>query len=160
MLHNDILRQLRYALKFNNPEVIATFALANYPISKEELDPLLKREDEAGFIVCRDRTLCAFLDGLIVRNRGVQPGREPQLLPAKARLSNNDILRKLRIALELKDSDIIEIMALSGFKVGKSELSALFRKPDHRNFKVCGDQFLRNFVRGLGRKMRAEPVGK
>ena len=150
MLQNDLLRQLRYALKFNNPDVIAVFALMNYPISKEELDHLLKKEDEAGFVPCRDRTLAAFLDGLIIKNRGVQPGKEPQLLSAKARLYNNEILRKLRIALELKDTDIIDILKHAGFNVSKSELSALFRAPDHRNYQVCGDQLLRNFVKGLG----------
>ncbi|WP_240473389.1 DUF1456 family protein [Ferrimonas senticii] len=155
ILQNDLLRQLRYALKFNNPDVIAVFALMNYPISQDELDHLLKKEDEAGFVPCRDRTLAAFLDGLIIKNRGIQEGREPQLLAAKARLSNNDILRKLRIALELKDTDIIAILALAGFKISKTELSALFRAPDHRNFQVCGDQLLRNFVRGLGKRNRA-----
>ncbi|SHI05835.1 YehS family protein [Ferrimonas marina] len=156
MLNNDLLRQLRYALKMNNPDVIEVFTLMNYPISKEELDPLLKKEEEAGFIPCRDRTLAAFLDGLIIKHRGVQEGREPQLLPAKSRLSNNDILRKLRIALTLKDEDIIAILALSNFRISKSELSALFRKPDHRNYQPCGDQLLRNFVRGLGIRNRAD----
>ncbi|GAA5194477.1 DUF1456 family protein [Ferrimonas gelatinilytica] len=156
MLNNDLLRQLRYALKFNNPDVIAVFALMQYPITKEELDAMLKREEEAGFVLCRDRTLAAFLDGLIIRNRGVQPGREPQLLGPKARLSNNEILRKLRIALTLKDDDIIAILKLAGFRISKSELSALFRSPDHRNYQACGDQLLRNFVRGLGKQRRTE----
>ncbi len=156
MLNNDLLRQLRYAFKFNNPDVIAVFALMQYPITKEELDAMLKREEEAGFVLCRDRTLAAFLDGLIIRNRGVQPGREPQLLAAKARLSNNEILRKLRIALTLKDDDIIAILKRAGFRISKSELSALFRSPDHRNYQACGDQLLRNFVRGLGQQREGD----
>ncbi len=64
-------------------------------------------------------------------------------------MTNNDILKKLRIALELKDTDIIEIMKLAGFEITKPELSALFRSPDHRNYKECGDQILRNFLNGL-----------
>ena len=64
-------------------------------------------------------------------------------------LTNNDILKKLRIALELKDTDIIEILKLADFEITKSELSALFRTPDHRNYKECGDQILRNFLNGL-----------
>lgn len=154
MLQNDLLRQLRYALKFNNPDVIEAFGLMNYAITKEELDHLLKKEDEEGFIACRDRTLAAFLDGLIIKNRGVQEGREPQLLKRNQRLSNNDILRKLRIALQLKDTDILDILALAKFRITKSELSALFRAPDHRNYQECGDQLLRYFVRGLGLKNR------
>ena len=64
-------------------------------------------------------------------------------------LTNNDILKKIRIALELKDDDIVEILKLSDFEVTKSELGALFRKEDHPNYKECGDQLLRNFLNGL-----------
>jgi len=64
-------------------------------------------------------------------------------------MTNNDILKKLRIALELKDTDIIDILKLAGFEISRTEVSALFRKPDHRNYKVCGDQILRNFLNGL-----------
>jgi uncharacterized protein YehS (DUF1456 family) len=64
-------------------------------------------------------------------------------------MTNNEILKKLRIALELKDTDIMEILKLADFEISKSEVSALFRKPDHRNYKVCGDQILRNFLNGL-----------
>ena len=64
-------------------------------------------------------------------------------------MTNNDILKKLRIALELKDTDIIDILKLAGFEISRTEVSALFRKPDHRNYKVCCDQILRNFLNGL-----------
>ena len=64
-------------------------------------------------------------------------------------LSNNDILKKLRIALELKDDDIIHILKLADFPISKSELSALFRREDHPNYVACGDQLLRNFLQGL-----------
>ena len=64
-------------------------------------------------------------------------------------LTNNDILKKLRVALELRDEDVIKILKLSDFEIGKTELSALFRKEDHPNYKPCGDQLLRNFLNGL-----------
>jgi len=64
-------------------------------------------------------------------------------------MSNNDILKKLRVALELRDDDIIHILKLVNFEVSKSELTAIFRKEDHENFKPCGDQLLRNFLNGL-----------
>ncbi|MFM7017097.1 MAG: DUF1456 family protein [Bacteroidota bacterium] len=64
-------------------------------------------------------------------------------------LTNNDILKKLRVALELRDDDIIEILKLSDFEISKTELSALFRKEDHPNYVKCGDQLLRNFLNGL-----------
>ncbi len=64
-------------------------------------------------------------------------------------LSNNDILKKLRVALELRDDDIIKILKLVDFDITKSEINALYRTPDHRNYKECGDQLLRNFLNGL-----------
>jgi uncharacterized protein YehS (DUF1456 family) len=64
-------------------------------------------------------------------------------------MSNNDILKKLRVALELTTDDIIKITALVGFKVTKAELGDIFRADDHPNFKPCGDQILRNFLNGL-----------
>lgn len=64
-------------------------------------------------------------------------------------LTNNDILKKLRVALSFKDTDIIECLELVDFKIAKSELSAFFRNIDHPNYKECGDQVLRNFLNGL-----------
>ena len=64
-------------------------------------------------------------------------------------MSNNDILKKLRVALQLKNSDIIAILKLVNFSVTESELGALFRAEDHPNYKECGDQILRNFLNGL-----------
>ena len=64
-------------------------------------------------------------------------------------LTNNDILKKLRVALELKDEDVVKILKLADFDISKSELNALYRKPDHPNYKSCGDQLLRNFLNGL-----------
>ena len=64
-------------------------------------------------------------------------------------MTNNDILKKLRVALKLRDDDVIHILKLVDFELSKSELSALYRKEDHPNYKECGDQLLRNFLNGL-----------
>jgi uncharacterized protein YehS (DUF1456 family) len=74
-------------------------------------------------------------------------------------MSNNDILKKLRVALHLRNSDIVEICQLVNFRITESELTALFRKDDHPNFKACGDQILRNFLNGLIIYKRG-PLGK
>ncbi|HET7839357.1 MAG TPA: DUF1456 family protein [Rectinemataceae bacterium] len=158
MTNNDVLRRLRYALNLPDPKLIELFALAGRSISSQELGALLMREDEAGYAECDDATMGQFLDGLVSSRRGKReagPEGGPGLPgPPRARLSNNDILKRLRIALELVDEDIIAIMLLAGVKLSKSELSALFRKPGHPNFRPCGDQFLRNFLSGLTSKYR------
>ena len=71
-------------------------------------------------------------------------------------MTNNDILKKLRIALSYRDTDILEILKLADFYMTKSELSAIFRKEDHPNYKECGDQLLRNFLNGLIMKKRGK----
>ena len=74
-------------------------------------------------------------------------------------MTNNDILKKLRVALKLRDENIVEILKLADFEISKSELSALFRAEEHPNYKECGDQILRNFLNGLILYMRG-PAGE
>jgi uncharacterized protein YehS (DUF1456 family) len=74
-------------------------------------------------------------------------------------MTNNDILKKLRVALKLRDEDIIQVLKLAEFAVTKSEINALFRSEDHPNYKECGDQLLRNFLNGLIVYMRG-PEGE
>jgi len=111
---------------------------------------MLKKEGDEGFIDCSDAVLAAFLDGLIIKRRGKRENLPPSpSFGPEFHLSNNDILKKLRIALELKEDDVMAIMKKAKANVTRSELSALFRQKDHKNFKPCGDQFLRNFIAGL-----------
>lgn len=64
-------------------------------------------------------------------------------------LTNNDIIKKLRVALELRDDDIVDILKLVDFKISKSELGAFFRREDHPKYMPLQDQILRNFLNGL-----------
>lgn len=156
MIHNDVLRRLRYALKLNDQQMLAIFQLVDYEIDTTHLHHIMLKEEEAGFILCRDSVLSLFLDGLIIHLRGKKEGSEPQ--PVLKSISKNDILRKIRIALELKAEDMIDILALVDFRLSKSELSAFFRKPSHRNYKECGDQVLRNFLAGLVKRNRGDDI--
>jgi uncharacterized protein YehS (DUF1456 family) len=152
MTNNDILRRLRYALNLDNAGVIRLFTQGGHPLSELDLDLLLKKDEDPGFVDCPDVLLCAFLDGLIASRRGARESAPD----APEALNNNLILRKIRIALELKDSDMIRILDAGGMEISKSELSALFRKPGHRNFVYCRDQLLRKFLSGLATISREE----
>ncbi|MDT3401356.1 DUF1456 family protein [Mucilaginibacter terrae] len=77
-------------------------------------------------------------------------------------MSNNDIMKKLRVAMKFTDDDIIKVLDLVNFRITKTEITAIFRADDHPNFKACGDQILRNFLNGLiiykrGPRPKAEP---
>jgi uncharacterized protein YehS (DUF1456 family) len=154
MTNNDVLRSVRYALDLGNNTLLACFAEAGAQLSPERLAAMLKGEDEPGFLPLSDELLAQFLDGLVQKRRGKREEPERPEQRERAALTNNRILRSLRIALELKDTDILEIMELVGAQVSKSELSALFRREGHRNYQACGNQFLRNFLRGLAARYR------
>ena len=154
MTNNDILRQLQYALNINDSIMIEIFKLADHEIKQTHLTDLLKKEDDEGFVHCSTNVLRYFLDGLILHKRGrkeIKPGEKREPAP---RLSNNTILKKLRIALELKEDDMLGILKLANVDISKSELTALFRRQGHRNYKECGDQFLRKFLKGLSIRYR------
>jgi len=152
--NNDILRRFRYALDISNPKMLEIFRTAGHEIDLAALIALLKKEDDEGYIECSNRLLEGFLDGLITLKRGRQEGAAAEPARPDGQRLNNVILRKLRIALEMKDEEMIAVMKLAGVTVTRSELSALFRSREHKNYKECGDQFLRSFLTGLTNRYR------
>ena len=124
----------------------ALFALAGHPATWEQVNRWLKRDEDPAYQECSDMQLAVFLNGLIIDKRGRKEG--PQPAPENF-LTNNVILMKLRIALNLKAEDVQAIMALADMPVSKHELSAFSRKPDHKHYRECKDQMLRNFMKGM-----------
>ena len=149
MTNNDILRRLRYALDISDPTMICIFGLSGHHIEQPYLNALLKKEDEDGYFDCSNILMGLFLDGLIIHKRGRKESASELSAKTDEVLTNNSILKKLRIALEYKEEDMIAIMKMVDIAISKSELSALFRNNGHKNYKECGDQFLRNFLKGL-----------
>jgi uncharacterized protein YehS (DUF1456 family) len=145
--HNDVLRSLRYLLNVSDAAMVDIFRLGNLEVSRAEVVAFLKTEDDEGFEACSDRALAHFLNGMITSKRGKHEGRPPQ--PVELPVTNNTVLKKIRVAFELKDDDIIALLQKNGLTVSKNELAAFFRRPNHRNYRECGDQVLRNFLKGL-----------
>ena len=154
MRNNDILRRLRYTFDLKDSKMMALFALAGHPATWEQINAWLKKDDDPAYLECNDTQLATFLNGLIIDKRGKKEG--PQPVPETS-LSNNVILMKLRIALNLKAEDVLEIMALADMPISKHELSAFSRKPDHKHYRDCKDQLLRNFLKGVQIKYCAKP---
>lgn len=154
MINNDVLRSIRYALDLADVKVLEIVNLAGRDITPSGLANFLKKEDEEGFAECSDEVMVSFLDGLIIHKRGKMESRpDPDKKPEK-RLTNNTILKKIRVAFELKEEDMHQILESAGFAVSKPELSALFRTKGHKNYRACGDQLLRNFLKGLTMRLR------
>lgn len=152
MTNNDILRRVRYALNIKDKTMLDIFKYGKNPITHEDLLNLLKREGEEDFLKCNNRALESFLDGLIILKRGKQEPKDgKEYTPVKMTKNNinNIILKKLKIALSLKSEDMLHIFKLAGLELSPSELSAVFRKEDHKNYRECGDKYIRNFLKGL-----------
>lgn len=151
MNNNDVLRSLRYTFDFSDSKMIEIFALAGHTVSRSEVSSWLKKDDDPDFQALGDKELAIFLTGLIIDKRGKKDGEQP--VPEK-KLNNNIIFRKLKIALSLKDEDILKILKETDFAMSKHELSAFFRSPDQRQYRQCLDQILRNFLYGLQLRYR------
>jgi len=135
--NNDILRRIRYTFDFDDSKMIAVFGLADHQVTREQISDWLKKDDDPAYQKCSDTQLAIFLNGLINDKRGKKEGPQPE---PEQRLTNNIIFRKLRIALNLKAEDILEILNLAGCRISKHELSAFFRKPEHKHYRDCKDQ--------------------
>ena len=142
---------MRYAFDFSDPLMLSIFKLGGYEGSRPELATWLAREGEPDFVLCEDINLARFLNGLIIKNRGPKEDGIPE---PENFLSNNSVLRKLKIALNLQADDVLEILKLNEFTLSKHELSALFRRPEHKNYRECLDQVLRNFLDGMEKRYR------
>jgi uncharacterized protein YehS (DUF1456 family) len=154
MINNDILRSIRYMLDLSDGKVVDIIRLVDpdFAIGREDVQAFLRKDGEPGHVECSDRVLAHFLDGLVIYYRGRNDNLPSR--PVETRITNNLVLKKLRVAFELKDADMHQVFADAGFPVSKPELSALFRQPGHKNFRPCGDQMLRNFLKGLTLRVR------
>lgn len=152
MINNDVLRSLRYTLDISDKQLAEIIQLGGQPIAEAEVSPMLKKDNEADYVECNDKTMAYFLDGLVYYKRGKDESRPAQ--PHELPMTNNIVLKKLRVAFELKEDDMHAIMQSVDCPVSKPEMSALFRKAGHSNYRACGDQFLRNFLKGLTLRVR------
>jgi uncharacterized protein YehS (DUF1456 family) len=152
MMNNDVLRSVRYMLDISDGKIVDITRLGGFEVSKTDVIAFMKKEEEEGYLDCSDEIMAHFLDGLVIFKRGKDDSRAPQ--PVELPITNNTVLKKLRVAFELKEEDMHAILKSVEFPVSKPELSALFRKFGHSNYRTCGDQLLRNFLKGLTLRVR------
>ncbi|AIY04432.1 hypothetical protein Plano_0467 [Planococcus sp. PAMC 21323] len=172
MDNNDLLIRLRYALDIKNKDMVDIFKLGGIDLSKEEVLKVLTKtpesdededdsiwidhEDNDDYIKAEDSLFESFLNGFIIFKRGRQepkPG-QPEVPSLTNERSNNLLLKKVKIALQLNSEDMLEVWDLAGVTVTKGELGALLRKVGHKNYQECGDRYARNFLKGLAIKYR------
>ena len=149
MINNDVLRRIRYALDLNDAKMLEVFALGDLTLSRDDLLSYLKKDDQEGFVVLTNQYMDDFLTGLIAYKRGKLEDKPEQEKKPAVPLANNSILKKLRIALNFKEEDMLNTLKLADFNISKGELSTFFRQKGHKNYRECGDQIVRNFLQGV-----------
>jgi uncharacterized protein YehS (DUF1456 family) len=162
MDNNDILIRLRYALNLKNAQMLEIFQLGGQEVAITDITKILTKTDSyeaEDQIACDNRMLDAFLNGLIIFKRGRQdpkPGQAaaPEPPSNKSVNVNNLLLKKVKIALALTTEEMLDTFEQGGIVVTKGELGALLRKEGHKNYKECGDNFARKFLKGLTVKYR------
>ncbi len=151
MNNNDVLRRIRYTFNYDDSKMIAIFGHGGLEVTRAEISDWLKKDDDPDYRKCQDVQLAAFLNGLIIDRRGKKEGPQPE---PETSLTNNIILRKLKIALNLQAGDVQALIKQPDFSLSNHELSAFFRKPAHKHYRECKDQVLRYFLKGVQHKYR------
>jgi uncharacterized protein YehS (DUF1456 family) len=156
LTNNDIFRRIRYTFDLKDNTIVDIFALAEVTVTRPQVTAWLKKDEDDAFVTMKNRELAAFLNGFISFKRGKRDGPQPA---PESQLNNNMVFQKLRIALNMKAEDILEVFEQEGLPLSSHELSAFFRKPSHKNYRECKDQMLRNFLMGIQRQLRPGSKG-
>ncbi|WP_114633815.1 DUF1456 family protein [Vibrio splendidus] len=146
MTNNEILRRIQHALNLKNAQIIKAIEQADMTVAHDQVINWLKEDNDKSCSTMKDKELAVFLNGFINLKRGKKEGVQPK---PEVALTNNMIFMKLRIALNMKAEDVLDILEVVGISLSKYEIGAYFRKPENKNYKVCEDQLLCDFLNGV-----------
>ncbi len=144
---NDILFKITKALSLTHQEIIEAYKLADFEMREERLESILKRRQDKAYEEATFEELGVFLDGLVLLKRGASDKDTSQ--NEVVELTNNLILKKIRVAMELKEADLVILFALAEVTLTKRQIGSLFRKEGSKNFKACTGELLMAFLEGL-----------
>ncbi|MEZ9871753.1 DUF1456 family protein [Vibrio sp. 10N.261.51.C6] len=146
MTNNEILRRIQHALNLKNAQIIKAIEQADVTVAHDQVSNWLKDDNDKSCSKMKDKELAVFLNGFINLKRGKKEGEQPK---PEVALTNNMIFMKLRIALNMKAEDVLDVLEVVGISLSKYEIGAYFRKPENKNYKVCEDQLLCDFLNGV-----------
>lgn len=149
MAKNVLLRSICGALNLDDAALVQIFRNAGRDVAPSTITAFQKTEKEDGYIPCSDPILGFFLDGLIIHLRGRQEGQPVSAEAPVALLTHNAVLKKLRIALDLKEEGLMDILKRGGITASKNDLTGYFRKPGHKHYKECSEEYLMGFIKGV-----------
>lgn len=163
MNNNDILIRLRYTFDIKDADMLHIFELGGLTLDLESLRLILKKQEPD---TPRDQALSRenlerFLNGFIISQRGVKRDKDGREVPStfdmtSDNLMNNVTIKKVKIAMTYTTDHLQDFLLQAGKTVSTSELSAILRNPNHRNYKPAGDQILRNLLKGMALEYRGQ----
>ncbi len=145
MKPSEIIKSIKEALELNRGQILHMYELEEYPMSQERLDSILKNRSKKNSANATYEELGVFLDGLVSYKRGKSNTPPPQDVV----LDNNLVIKKLRVALNLKEFEIEMIFELADFKISKTAIKNIFRSPTHPKYQECDNRILEAFLAGL-----------
>ncbi|CAK8053683.1 DUF1456 family protein [Eupransor demetentiae] len=162
MNNNDILIRLRYALSLSDNQMLRIFELGDLKIGQKDLDLILtKQEDDQSYDdYLSTKALEAFLNGFVIFKRGHKRDKEGKILLMSFDIAdqseiNNVAIKKIKIAMAYTSEEIQALMKKAGAPISKGELSAILRRPGHRNYRPAGDRYLRKLLQGMTMQYRS-----
>jgi uncharacterized protein YehS (DUF1456 family) len=144
--NNEILRRIQHALNLKNAQIIKAIEQADVTVAHDKVINWLKDDNDKSCATMKDKELAVFLNGFINLKRGKKEGEQTK---PEVALTNNMIFMKLRIALNMKAEDVLNALEVVGVSLSKYEIGAYFRKPENKNYKVCEDQLLCDYLNGV-----------
>jgi len=159
MRTNDIFRKITQSLQFDAAQIQALFAPSDIDLSEKDVANLLKTDYQPGFEAMPEYILIIFLNNLIDQERGRKADAVAEVIEKHAKISNNDVLKKLRIAFVLHEQDLRDALKLVTIELTKSDLAALFRKAGHEYYKACDDELVLDFIEGIGKLQQQKKAG-
>ena len=148
MQNNEILMRIRDAASLDDAHLVEIFALGGESVDEDTARAMLNSPSESHSVFCEDERLLSFLEGFIIDQRG-QP-KTPRDAEARTEpLSHNLVLKKLRVALNLKEDDVLRILDLGGTTMSRRQLGALARGRTNKRYRECSDEVLESFLTGL-----------
>jgi len=145
MTNNYLLKSIQKEVKLNTVEILKIYKLIDKKVTTADVEDILRDEHDEKYIQLSNDGFLLFLDAFITYKRGSSDKKN-----LKIDLTNNTILKKLRVAFSLKDDDMIRVFASCGVNFSKSELTPYFRSEKHKNYRHCSDSLLKSFISGLG----------
>lgn len=151
MYPNLVLKRVSAISNLTNRQIANVLKKSNKKLTSATVDLWLLEEEDTNHVPLSSVDLSFFLNGLIIHFRGA---REDGFVPeADKDLDNNMIFKKLKIAYDIQTDEIAPMFRAINRRITKNEVASFLRGANHAQYREMKDQYLRNFMSAIKKKM-------